>query len=168
MKLHLFCITARISAGKSVPQLSVKGPSWRFIAIQDLLGLFVSFHLHCNQRHSHANSILCTCAYLFGCVCVFGGGRCLGPGRCLCALCVCELAVKVFEPDGGCGQKWRIAKVHVPVTLCFLHDKDCLSFPLFSPHIFTLFLSLSSLSTPLSLFSFLYPCPRSFLSHHCR
>lgn len=66
----------------------------------------------------------------FVCVCVCDW---LGPGSWLwVCLCVCVFAVKVCEPDGGCGQKERIAKVHITVTLCFLHDKNCLSFPPFA------------------------------------
>lgn len=68
------------------------------------------------------------CVFLCVCVCDW-----LGPGSWLwVCLCVCVFAVKVCEPDGGCGQKERIAKVHITVTLCFLHDKNCLSFPPFA------------------------------------
>lgn len=64
------------------------------------------------------------------CVCAW---YCRRLGSCFwMSLRVCVLAVKVCEPDGGCGQKRRIAKVHTTVTLCFLHDKDCLSFPPFA------------------------------------
>lgn len=57
---------------------------------------------------------------------------------------VCVLAVKVCEPDGGCGQKQRIVKVHVTVTLCFLRDKDVSQLPFpFCPHFLPLIPPLS-------------------------
>lgn len=85
LKQHLFCITAHTLTGKSVPQLRIKRLSRRFIAIQDLPGLFVSFHLYCSQRHSHANS-----AFFCVCVCVIDSDLAAG---CECAyVCVCLLS----------------------------------------------------------------------------
>lgn len=95
--------------------------------------------------------------------------------QCVCVcVCVCYGAVKVCEPNGGCGQKQRIVKIQATVTLCFLHDKDCRSFPPlaltllqppFSAHFPSLLLS-PQLS--LSFSSSLFCCPRLFFSHHCR
>lgn len=65
---------------------------------------------------------------------------------------VCYGAVKVYEPDGGCGQKQRIAKVHVAVTLCFLHDKDCQSL-----HPFALSLLYRPFLSHSSSFRLLFP-----------
>lgn len=116
----------------------------RFIAIQDLPGLFVSFHLQSSQ--------LCFCVCVidsdlaFICVCV-----------CLCWMSRCVSLMEFAD------RKERISKVHVTVTLCY--DKGCLSLPVFvltllylpvSPHFLPLFL-LSPVPSVLPPIPLLHP-----------
>lgn len=124
-------------------------PSLKFIAIPNLQGLFVSFHLYCSHRHSHTNRGF-VCVSL--CVCVWLAQTWQLFVSVFMCVYVCYGAVKVYEPDGGCGQKQRIAKVHVAVTLCFLHDKDCQSL-----HPFALSLLYRPFLSHSSSFRLLFP-----------
>lgn len=104
---------------------------------------FVSFHLYCSVRYSHANSI-------FECVIVSDLAG------------VCVLVVEVCEPDGGCGEKQDSEGSRNCHTL--LHTLQRL---LKLPSPFSSF--FSSVPCPQSPFSSrLFPRPRSSLSHHCR